>query len=483
VVVAVGKTAQSTATLLDGEGNILTDRQVVWETGAATIATVTDGLVAGVAVGSTQMAAVSEGQSGTATVTVVSVPVATVSVSPSSVSLNVGQAQQLTATVRDAAGNILTGRTVTWSTGSWSVAAVSVSGLVTAVGAGTATITATSEGQSGTATVTVTAATGCSTSLSNVSLPLCDGTYSQAITASTFPSNAVIQAQNPGKVRFTGSFSAGSNQTFRGIVVSNSGEKQLGSGNVYEDMSFVGGPSCGNTVNSLAGSNTTIRRSAFYGRGGRYLLLPWHVSGVVLEDVIFRTDGGWGDGGAGCTGYEPNAALNNYDSPDFTCIGCILFDGIVTAGSTSETLGGLGGGGHLTTSGALFENSLIVNSAGGFWQDGMGAWNNVTIRNSAALNATTWGLKRNLIGTTTVVNFTTNTNCGVWTGSIQLSNSRIGGTNDGCSGGATGAGASLQLNTTFLDSPRWRQEMCTDAGVTRGWCGTTKTLSEYLKSF
>ena len=47
--------------------------------------------------------------------TVSLVPVATVTVTPASSSLTVGQTGQLTATLRDAAGNVLTGRTVTWS--------------------------------------------------------------------------------------------------------------------------------------------------------------------------------------------------------------------------------------------------------------------------------------------------------------------------------------------------------------------------------
>ncbi|MCP4449584.1 MAG: hypothetical protein GY811_30265 [Myxococcales bacterium] len=40
---------------------------------------------------------------------------------------------------------------------------------------------------------------------------------------------------------------------------------------VFERMSFVGGPACGNAVNTSASSNTVIRDSAFYGAGGRYL--------------------------------------------------------------------------------------------------------------------------------------------------------------------------------------------------------------------
>lgn len=85
------------------------------------------------------------------------VPVASVIVTPNTATLLVGQTQQLTATTRDAAGNILTGRTVTWGSSDATKAAVSGSGLVTAAGTGTPVITATSEGKLGNAAITVTA--------------------------------------------------------------------------------------------------------------------------------------------------------------------------------------------------------------------------------------------------------------------------------------------------------------------------------------
>lgn len=82
-------------------------------------------------------------------------PVATVNVTPGTASLVPPQTQALAVAPLDAAGNALTGRTVTWSTSAQTVATVSTAGLVTAVGPGTATITATSEGKTGSATITV----------------------------------------------------------------------------------------------------------------------------------------------------------------------------------------------------------------------------------------------------------------------------------------------------------------------------------------
>src|SRR5205823_1002502 len=107
--------------------------------------------------GSATITATSEGKSGTSSITVTAVPVASVTVTPSPASVQAGQQVQLTATLKDANGNVLTGRVVTWSSNRTSVATVGGNGLVSGVTAGSATITATSEGKSGTSSITVTA--------------------------------------------------------------------------------------------------------------------------------------------------------------------------------------------------------------------------------------------------------------------------------------------------------------------------------------
>src|SRR3989454_826921 len=101
----------------------------------------------------------------TAAVTIASVPVASVAVSPASASVTVGQTVQLTATPKDASGNPLSGRAVTWATSNGAIATVSASGVVTGVAAGAATITATSGGKSGSAIVIVARGTGTSATL------------------------------------------------------------------------------------------------------------------------------------------------------------------------------------------------------------------------------------------------------------------------------------------------------------------------------
>ena len=157
----VGGTGQLTVTLRDADGAELTGRTVTYSSSNTGIATVSGtGFVRAIAAGTAILTAASEGKSGTSTVTVTSTPpapVASVAVTPSSASLSPGGTVQLTATLRDGAGNTLSDRTVTWTTSNGLVAAVSGSGLVTAGGEGSAVVTATSEGVEGTSSITVTA--------------------------------------------------------------------------------------------------------------------------------------------------------------------------------------------------------------------------------------------------------------------------------------------------------------------------------------
>src|SRR5205814_131587 len=154
----VGQTVALSATTKDAAGNVLSGRTVTWASSNSAAATVSaSGVVTGVAAGSATITALSEGQSGTAGITVTQVPVASVTVAPASGSVPAGLTLQFTATPKDASGNPLSGRVVTWGSSNTAVATVNGSGLVMGVAAGSATITATSEGRSGTGAVTVTA--------------------------------------------------------------------------------------------------------------------------------------------------------------------------------------------------------------------------------------------------------------------------------------------------------------------------------------
>jgi len=158
--VVMGDTVRLAAAPQDAGGEPLTGRPLSWTTDDPQVATVSDsGLVSAVAVGAVTITATSEGKKGTArvTVTAASAPVASVEVEPGAPTVAAGSRVLLTATPKDGAGQPLSGRTVTWTSGNTQVATVSNTGRVTGVAPGLAVIPATSEGQAGTSSVTVTA--------------------------------------------------------------------------------------------------------------------------------------------------------------------------------------------------------------------------------------------------------------------------------------------------------------------------------------
>ena len=166
-----------------------------------------------------------------------------------------------------------------------------------------------------------------------------DGTYSHSTTG--VKAGTTIQAANDGKVIFTGSFNPGNaGFTMRGIVVKSDKEKKLGSGNTYRRMSFIGGPSCGNSSKFTCRIQyKNIRVGILWPRRKISPLAYKENGGIIIQDVIFRPDGGWGVGSS-CSGYEPHAAYNMYDSEGFTITRAIVVDAISDAGGDSENLGG-----------------------------------------------------------------------------------------------------------------------------------------------
>jgi uncharacterized protein YjdB len=158
--VVVGQTRQLTATARDGSNSAIAGVPFTWASAATARATVNaSGLVTGVSAGPVSISATFAAISGSATVTVTAPPVASVTVTPSPATLAAGQNSiQLTATLKDAAGNTLTGRSINWSSSNILRATVS-SGLVSRTPItstlGTVTITATSEGKNGSSIVTL----------------------------------------------------------------------------------------------------------------------------------------------------------------------------------------------------------------------------------------------------------------------------------------------------------------------------------------
>jgi hypothetical protein len=167
-VLGIGRTLQLQATFLNAQGEPVPGTVDSWTSSDSAIATVNDGgLVTAISVGTAEITATAKKGKGhgrdnapgqlkkNSKIIVPPDTVASVDVIPSSLNLVVGGTLQLEAVVRDAEGNVLEGRFVTWSSSDSEVAAVDGDGAVTASAPGTAVITATSEGKQGTAAVVV----------------------------------------------------------------------------------------------------------------------------------------------------------------------------------------------------------------------------------------------------------------------------------------------------------------------------------------
>jgi uncharacterized protein YjdB len=143
--IQVGGTVHLQAHPLDGTNHELTGRTVSWSSANPNVATVdSTGLVTGVAIGAATITATSEGKTGAAGILVTEKIPDSIAVVPTSVTITTGQTSQLTATVKDSSGAVISGAPVGWTIDNSNIALVTSTGLVTGQAPGAATVTATS---------------------------------------------------------------------------------------------------------------------------------------------------------------------------------------------------------------------------------------------------------------------------------------------------------------------------------------------------
>ena len=152
-----GESQQLQVELWDANGSALPGRPVFWASSDTSVAGVSSsGLLTAHRLGSARIAASAEGVSGFATVQVMPPPVASISVEPGSTVLRaLGDTVHFTAVARDANGNPLPDRSISWGVDLPGVAEISPAGIATALGNGVATIHASAEDVQGTATLSV----------------------------------------------------------------------------------------------------------------------------------------------------------------------------------------------------------------------------------------------------------------------------------------------------------------------------------------
>ena len=154
---------RSTAELFEGDRISLqatvtpsnTTDEVQWSSSNPAAATVNnEGVVSGVAAGTTAITVKAGAQSATCQVTVkAAIPVTSVELNKTEITVEKGQTEPLTATVKP---DEATHKTVTWRSDNTKIATVNSSGVVTGRGNGTTTIRAKSGNVEATCTVTVT---------------------------------------------------------------------------------------------------------------------------------------------------------------------------------------------------------------------------------------------------------------------------------------------------------------------------------------
>jgi len=151
-----GTTFALTAEVRDQTGAPVAGKALSWSSGNAAIATVSStGVVTAEGQGTTAISATVDGKTGTANVSVSQAPVFAVAITPLPAPAVAGDTTPLAAVLTDWKGNVLIGRTVTWSSSVTLVARVDGSGRLIAASPGATTVTAVSEGVSGTLGVLV----------------------------------------------------------------------------------------------------------------------------------------------------------------------------------------------------------------------------------------------------------------------------------------------------------------------------------------
>ena len=155
--VPVNGAVNVSGTAFDCNGNSIKSKTINFTSANTAVATVTtSGQVIGVSVGQTTVSAVANGKEGTAQVTVTPEAAQTVTVSPATTTLRLTNQKVFTATAKNAAGSVITGRTFRWSSSNSSIASVDQTGNVIALTPGNVVIAADADGIIGNASLTVT---------------------------------------------------------------------------------------------------------------------------------------------------------------------------------------------------------------------------------------------------------------------------------------------------------------------------------------
>jgi trimeric autotransporter adhesin len=161
VPAGIDKLLQATGNFADGQSLNLTSA-VTWTSSSPSVATISNtyesnGVVMGIAPGTTTITAVFDGESGTATLTVTNATLDSIAVSPANPTISVGASEQFVAKGTFSDGSVLPiiFHQATWSSSNAAVATINSAGIASSASAGTCTIEASLKGVSGSTNLTV----------------------------------------------------------------------------------------------------------------------------------------------------------------------------------------------------------------------------------------------------------------------------------------------------------------------------------------
>ena len=371
-----------------------------------------------------------------------------------------------------------------------------------------------------------------------------DGTYSGSGNALTnipngSPGNYItIKAESEGNVIITAGLSMSHTdayQVFQGLRFQSASEKTIvGNHLKFFRNEFKGGCSSGNCTNTTVGTNSfndtadiLFEDNWWHGSGGRYNLLIYNANRVVVRRGVIRHDGGWSD-----TKGDPEAGLNFYNSTNCSAQNVVILDsnlnyqewqsafysvhnsaspnantnnswlGIISLNNLSGSTGaGLRFDGDASQSGHVVQNAVLWDANWGMnvaFTSSVGVTaSRLTIGKTSgsgtAIGGDSGGTKSftnvRLFGMSVSDVTVTNTVTGLPTYlPLQLAGigadivNRIGttGTLQGELGWNTDTG---QLLWPFPNEARIKKEMCTDAGVSRGFCSDALSLTNYIMDY
>jgi hypothetical protein len=152
-----GESVQLTAVTRDQFGDAMSGVSVAWSSSEPTVATIaSSGLLQARAPGAMVATAAVGEVVGSLPLTVASRSAASVTLISPTTNPKEGDKLQLSAVVRDQAGNTIPGAEVTWSSSDTEIAVISAAGVVSAYSTGEVVVTAKANGTSGRLTLTIT---------------------------------------------------------------------------------------------------------------------------------------------------------------------------------------------------------------------------------------------------------------------------------------------------------------------------------------